>query len=860
MSRTIGIAGAPRIPAAAVVRPRLIELLGTEAALHVVRGPAGSGKTVLLAQWAQSTIAQGVWVTIDRPRTAASALVRAIVRASSSAGLSSAAVASSVEAALDGSGAPWELLTDLVNQVGEMRIVIDDADLLDDETLTELLDFVRRTPTVRIVAAVRRSCPLTEPGAALAVDTTTVPPGALAFTADETASLVARSGSAHDPAVLAELTGGLAIAVRAMVVSGEPVTAESANVEPALAAIESYYSLRGRSLDEHSSHLRRFLLTTSVAEVLTPELASELSGDPRGSELLDLVEADGFGMWTGYDSSRVFAYTTLVRDLLQRDLRRSLPGEVDGLQRRVARWSLDHDRPFSALSIAVGVNDLSLASDIVRHAWLQLLASHAAQARELFAGTSLLTLRKYPLITMMLALIFNASGLHRARAVQLFGVAILSARAQRAGASPPDRALLRTMESASLRVIGRFNGADEAALDAFDILQHLSPADHDDLDRLEPALWAHVGTTFLYTGRIDEAITCFRAGIAIGDALQRPSALTSLALLAGTLALNGDIRAAQEVCREADSRVWPPRWKDGYAGSLYRLAEALIALENGDPDTAELRIRGLDPHRETIEHWPLIDHVEAMISLLRGRPGEALDQIDQSIRAHRKRSATSPQTLQRLAATRSLLQLAGGDSDAATRTLAAPGKQPGGWIVGQARVALGRGDHSGALRLTLLARRETLSIRQRAEADVIRLAALLRAGRHLEAQEVGAATLGFLTDHALAFPLALIPPTDLRAVQEFAERLGRDEFIPIVTRAGLHSVIPDQQPIPSLSEREHVVLRELLRNGSVADIAAALSVSPNTVKSQLRSIYRKLGVTNRDDAIVVATTRDLDAR
>ncbi|MFB2598735.1 LuxR C-terminal-related transcriptional regulator [Herbiconiux sp. P17] len=860
MTRPAGISGAPRIPAAAVLRTRLLALLETDDALHVVRGPAGSGKTVLLAQWAASTSGPGVWVTIDRPQTTASALVRAIVRACSSAGFSSPAVVSSVEAALDVRGESWELLADVVGEAGEIRVVIDDADQLDDETLTELVDFVRRTPAVRIVAAVRRTSPLTEPGTALAVDTTIIAPSALAFTGAETAALVARTGSAHDPQLLAELTGGLAIAVRAMAVSGEPVTAENADVEPALAAIESYYSLRGRSLDEHTAQLRRFLLTTSVAEVLTAELASELSGDPRGSELLDLVEADGFGMWTGFDSSRVFAYTTLVRELLQRDLRRTLPDEVDGLFRRVARWSLEHDRPFSALSIAVGIGDLGLASDVVRHAWLQLLASHGAQARDLFAGTSLLTLRKYPLITMMLALIFNASGLHRARAVQLFGLAIISARAQRAGASAPDRALLRTMESASLRVIGRFNGADEAALDAFDILQHLSPADHDDLDRLEPALWAHVGTTFLYTGRIEEATTCFRAGIAIGDALQRPSALTSLALLAGTLALHGDIGGAQAVCREADVRVWPPRWKNGYAGSLYQLAQALIALEFADPDLAEERIRGLDPHRETIEHWPLIDHVDAMISLLRGQPGVALNRLDESIHAHRKRSATSPQTLQRLASTRALLQLASGDSGAASRTLAGPGKRSGGAIVGQARVALSRGDHAGALRLTVLARGEALSIRQTTEADVIRLAALLGTGRDAEAQEVGAATLTFLADHGLAFPLALIPPADLLAIREFAATLGRDELVAIATRPGLRSVIPDQQPIPVLSERERVVLQELLRSGSVADIAAALSVSPNTVKSQLRSIYRKLSVTNRDDAIAIATTRHLDRR
>jgi LuxR family maltose regulon positive regulatory protein len=860
MSQHAGITGAPRIPAGAVVRERLLERLAGDEALHVVRGPSGSGKTVLLAQWAQRDGRCGIWVTVDRPQTTASALVRSIVRGFSADSRLRHDQVSSVEAALDARGDAWELLADVVAGLGDIQVVIDDADRLDDSTLTGLIDFVRRTPSTRVLASVRRSSLLTEPGVPLAIDTVIIDAAELAFTAAETAALPGLPASGHDPQVLADVTGGLAIAVRAMVLSGVPVTASEANVEPALAAIESYYSLRGTSDDDDRSQLRRFLLRTSVAEVLTVGLAAELSGDQDGALLLDSIEADGLGMWTGQGSSRQFAYTTLVRELLLRDLRRSDPSAVDGLARRVARWSLENDRPFSALTIAITIDDLTLATAIVRQAWLQLLASHAAQTRELFANTTLLTLRKYPIITMMLALNFNTSGLHRTRALQLFGLAILSARAQRAGASPPDRALLRTMESASLRVTGRFTGADDAALDAFDILQHLSPPDRDELGRLEPTLWAHIGTTFLYTGRVDDAITCFRAGIAIGDALRRPSALTSLALLAGTLALTGDIAQAEAVCREARTRVWPPRWIDGYAGSLYQIAEALIALENGDPDLAERHIRSLDRHRETIEHWPLVDHVEAMIALLRGRPDAALTRLDASIATHRRRSAASPQTLQQMALTRAVLQLARGDSDAAARSLSGPARRTGGAFVGQARIALGRGDHTAALRLALLARREPLSIRLAAAAGVIQLAALLRAGRHTESRAVGTATLELLTRHDLAFPLALIPTADLASVQEFARQLGRDDLVPIVTRPWLRSVIPDQQAVPGLSEREHVVLRELLRNESTNGIAAALSVSPNTVKSQLRSIYRKLGVTNRDDAITVATTRRLDTQ
>ena len=45
------------------------------------------------------------------------------------------------------------------------------------------------------------------------------------------------------------------------------------------------------------------------------------------------------------------------------------------------------------------------------------------------------------------------------------------------------------------------------------------------------------------------------------------------------------------------------------------------------------------------------------------------------------------------------------------------------------------------------------------------------------------------------------------------------------------------------------MLRRLTGDGSAREIAADLYVSHNTVKTQMRSIYRKLGVATREDAV-----------
>lgn len=58
----------------------------------------------------------------------------------------------------------------------------------------------------------------------------------------------------------------------------------------------------------------------------------------------------------------------------------------------------------------------------------------------------------------------------------------------------------------------------------------------------------------------------------------------------------------------------------------------------------------------------------------------------------------------------------------------------------------------------------------------------------------------------------------------------------------------------ALTPREQAVLAELTLDVTVEEIAARLWVSRNTVKSQLRSVYRKLDVSTRADA--VARARD----
>ena len=59
----------------------------------------------------------------------------------------------------------------------------------------------------------------------------------------------------------------------------------------------------------------------------------------------------------------------------------------------------------------------------------------------------------------------------------------------------------------------------------------------------------------------------------------------------------------------------------------------------------------------------------------------------------------------------------------------------------------------------------------------------------------------------------------------------------------------------ALTRREQVILAHLALPLTLGEIAASLYVTRNTVKSQVRSIYMKLGVTDRESALAAGRDR-----
>jgi LuxR family transcriptional regulator, maltose regulon positive regulatory protein len=103
-------------------------------------------------------------------------------------------------------------------------------------------------------------------------------------------------------------------------------------------------------------------------------------------------------------------------------------------------------------------------------------------------------------------------------------------------------------------------------------------------------------------------------------------------------------------------------------------------------------------------------------------------------------------------------------------------------------------------------------------------------------------------------PFALAGPRTQQMLTARAAGNGAGPFPRRVAAARI-AVVPDAAAL--LSDRELAVLAMLPSLLSAREIADEFTVSVNTVKSHIRSIYAKLGVSSRRDAVLLAHDRGL---
>ncbi|WP_127817985.1 LuxR C-terminal-related transcriptional regulator [Microbacterium sp. CPCC 204701] len=829
--------GAPRVPGDVISRPRLLAYLELGTPLTLVRGACGAGKTVVLREWVQRTEERALWVTADQGIADSVGLARLILRR----------LPREWDAADPGDAAGvWRVVRDRLADLDEpVTVFLDDAATLEAEALVDLCDTVAAVPAVRVIAAANRRTVLDSDGVGMIVDRSVVGPAELMFDDEEIRRVL---GIGEDLArKVRAATSGFPAVIHAMARRGIPADGDSL-VQAAVEAVEEYMRLRvARS--GYDPALISALVRISLAEAVDDALARDLSGDPRAVRYLDDAESYGFGSWSTGGSGRTFRFAPFARVLLRRELERRHPGDVPALRRMVVAGAQRAGKPAEALRAAVDGGDLELARRVVTSSWYQLL-NHGATVREVLGSIPLSQLKDEPILVMLLAVCYNAVRVRRLRGLQLFRIAVSAANSQRADIDDLDRLFVWVAESVALRVLGLHERAANVAVRALRLLAD-TPEDEEVYAAQLPLLSAQLGISLYYGGSQRQAIECFAYGAAVAAVDDSEHGISNLSMLAGIHALNGDMPEARHYVQLIREGEWRGRHLDGYQGTFYRVAEALLALEQGDVDKASEHVAVFEPHRATSEHWTVMAAVEALVSLRRGRAALGAAQLDSLVEL-RGREGHTAAARRSLSGTRTLLLLAQGKSQAAKAVLLNDGPEERfETVVERARIALIDGRPRDTLRILSQARVKPSSVRQSAGAASLRTAALVRTGGVAAARHDAQSLAALLCDRGLRLPLALLPPADTRVVQELLRETDSCTIDPV------ESALPDSISAPALTEREHIVLRALGSGRPLTAIATDLGVSPNTIKTQVKSVYRKLGVAGREEAVAAADARHL---
>jgi LuxR family maltose regulon positive regulatory protein len=348
-----------------VPRPRLAAALdeGLARQLVLVCAPAGSGQTVLLADWAGRDGRLVAWLSLDAADNDPARFWRHVVAALDRVrpGIAERA------GPLLGPPAPPSfegLVTALVNELAaqpgedEVLLVVDDYHLIEAQSVHASLEFLveHLPPGLDLVVASRADPPLPLPRLRAGGRLAELRAADLRFTAEEAAALLREATGGELPgeavAALAARTEGWAAGLQlaALSLRGQ---ADPAGFVAAFSGSHRYVLdyLTEEVLERQGEQLRGFLLETSVLDRLSGPLCDAVTGRTDGQAMLEQVERAGLFLVPLDEVRGWWRYHHLFADLLQARLQQERPGRVPALHRNAAVWC----------------EDRGLANDAVRH-------------------------------------------------------------------------------------------------------------------------------------------------------------------------------------------------------------------------------------------------------------------------------------------------------------------------------------------------------------------------------------------------------------------------------------------------------------------------------------------------------------
>ncbi len=830
--------------------------------LTLIVAPAGSGKTVLLGQWAAThPELDFVWMEVGVDDNDPVRFSQRLLREFTAVNPDFADLTSLVS--LNGGGLGSALLEAFESQLGELPevvVVLDDLHHLSNSILLadlgELGD--RLPPNVHLILSTRSDLPIAWRRHRLTKELIEIRQLDLALDDFDSTLLLehmtGRSLGSDSVATLVARTEGWAVGLQLAGMTlrqyDEPdefITQFSGD-DRLIADYLSHEVLQAQPDDR-----RQLLLQISVLDKMCAELVSHLTGVPNAQLLLEELERQSMFLVPLDTHRHWFRFHHLFRDLLRFQIRAERPDAEARLLNEAGSWHLGRGEINEGVECLLRARNWEAALDVIM-----------ARGSEVFEKGEMATVIRWigdvpeaaragrREVSLLLGIIKGVEGLG-ASAEDIIGRVSADP-----AASEGERVCAQVFLASLVQWRPRPDVSVEMATRALDQLTRCAGAEMPVIlnltnrQSLETITLVSGGRAHFQAGDYVQARQWLHRALATPGAtypIWKVSGLGSLALLEAWCGNNEQATAlsveALAVAKEV-GLLAHPSVADAY------LASALVALETGEPRHASLSLHEgslrAEANRRSQLSW--FGHFEN--ALLQEADGQREQAMSTALSTRNDLGAPPPPIVaSRLVALNCRLLRLDGSPDKAQRALNRSRWYSAAPVFEGAATALALEDHDLARKL--LDAFPALPDANEPGATVNRL--LLQSwladaeGSPDRAQTHLTTAMAVAERHSLVEAFVRAGPTIVRLVSEQADVDSslRDRVLRRAQEVALP--IPGSDLVDPLTDRELEILSYLPSRFTNTELADHFYVSVNTIKTHMAHIYRKLDVANRNGAI-----------
>ncbi|PTR21845.1 LuxR family maltose regulon positive regulatory protein [Rhodococcus sp. OK519] len=836
-------------------RKRLLARLDRNSPITVIRAPRGFGKVDLVVSWldsARSEFRAVLWIPAPAEPITSEAFWQSVIERLRSAGI----VAEDSGPSSDGMPAAGKVRESLARSGAPVLLVLARVDLVHDGRIEdEILHLLDRCHNVNVVAT---ACDRSLFGDPVTMEPTheLILARDLLYTREDAAELFDHAEIALKHGELdyiRERVGSLPALMRiaVVVVKNLPDVPErrellAHRLDSTIARYVQSTVLEHPSIDGY----RDFVISVATARVITVDVARRLTGVGDAAQRLQVLETAGIVNHCETTIEDAWEFAPAVRDCLLAAQEQAGIDRVEKLT-LLAEHGVQRGDIASGLAYAVEAENWDLALDLINDHWVGLVDCHFGQLRSTLRRLPSDRLDAYPAIKAGrdLFVLLGAQPTIPADALPNQPAAL-----EQLGTTEKARDALSVgcVQTMMLRLGGEHERAAALARRLTHLVRGALDTRPDDIAGQLPVMRLQWGITYELAGAFSESAVelrlAHRGALAQGVGFVARNAAGNSAM---NWAVIGEPRRAEEWLELEDAHPDPDGWLEPMVKVGGLVARALVAIDRLDVATADRWLDELGEASERAELWPFITLAHCHHALATGQAYTGMAVLQRAITSHAAILRPDSLIATVMVALEIELRLALGEGNRALSMLGERSLDEPVLIIAAARTHLLTGNPSTAL--ALCRKCDWFSYpftRNQLEALLIETAAHRALSEHAAAARAWAQAAAIADRTGLLGTLATVPRALLVELDGAAQT--RSTAVAAFLASDAREIFPAAVHHVELTERERAVLAELAKGLSTLEIARTLFVSTNTVKSQLRTLYRKIDAHSRDEALEIA--------